>query len=108
MASSGNLPGFHSANDLATITGLTRGGTLAHNHALDTVAWVNNYGYDFENFWHPFVGDLITRLNQTSVAGLLDPDFLAGLHLDYLPGEYRDPGAFDVTTTVEPGGIDVS
>ena len=37
------------------------------------------FSYEFKNFYHPFVADLIKKLNQTSVAGMLDPDFLAGL-----------------------------
>jgi hypothetical protein len=37
------------------------------------------YTYTFENFFHPFVGDLIRQLNQKSLDGLFDPDFHAGL-----------------------------
>ena len=30
--------------------------------------------YTFENFFHPFVGELIEQLNTKSLAGLLDAD----------------------------------
>src|SRR5262249_30051169 len=42
---------------------------------------VNQYRYTFEHFFHPFVGDLIQKLNQESLRGMLDPLFLAGLTL---------------------------
>ncbi len=40
---------------------------------------VDKFTYTFENFFHPFVGQLIAQLNETSVAGMLDPAFLTGL-----------------------------
>src|SRR5215211_7618407 len=36
--------------------------------------------YTFDNFFHPYVGELIEQLNKKSLLGLLDPDFLAGLN----------------------------
>ena len=42
----------------------------------------DNYYYDFENFFHPLIGQLIQRLNQATgdpIAALLDPGFLGGL-----------------------------
>ena len=41
------------------------------------------FQYTFETFFHPFVGDLIAKLNQGSVADMLDPAFLSGLSRDY-------------------------
>ena len=35
--------------------------------------------YDFENFFHPFVGDLIKKLNEDSLAGMMNPNWLDGL-----------------------------
>ena len=32
---------------------------------LVTGHWENKYTYTFENFFHPFVGRLITRLNRS-------------------------------------------
>jgi hypothetical protein len=43
---------------------------------------ITQYDFDFENFFHPLVGQLIEALNQASgdaVAAMLDPTFLAGL-----------------------------
>src|SRR5256885_15966266 len=34
------------------------------------------YAYYFEPFFHPFVGELIGKLNQTSIADMLAPEFL--------------------------------
>ena len=39
--------------------------------------------YEFQNFFHPFVGSLITQLNQSSISGMLAPDFLKTLHNAY-------------------------
>lgn len=33
------------------------------------------FTYTFENFFHPFVGELIEKLNKESLSGLLDPNF---------------------------------
>ena len=35
--------------------------------------------YDFENFFHPFVGVLIKKLNEDSLAGMMNPNWLDGL-----------------------------
>ncbi len=42
----------------------------------------DQFTYTFENFFHPFVGELIGQLNQSSFAGLLDPTFLQKLATD--------------------------
>jgi hypothetical protein len=44
--------------------------------------------YTFQNFFHPRVGELIGRLNRTSVAGMLDPSFLQGLTQDFFTIDY--------------------
>jgi len=38
------------------------------------------FTYTFENFFHPFVGELIAQLNRNSLPGMLDPNFLQGLN----------------------------
>lgn len=55
---------FHYAQDLAAV-------------ARTTLPQVDQFTYTFENFFHPFVGDMITQLNLGSVASLLDPAFQA-------------------------------
>ena len=61
---------FHNADDVSLVS-----------HA-SPVSYVTP-SYDLRNFFHPFVGDLIKQLNQTTVAGMLDPDFLRSLDLPY-------------------------
>jgi hypothetical protein len=64
MLTASTLGAFHGAQDLASIS-------LGH--------WVqvDRFTYTFQNYFHPFVGDMITQLNQKSLAGLLDPAFQA-------------------------------
>ena len=54
----------------------------------------SSYDYDFKNFFHPLVGQLIQRLNQATgdpIAALLDPDCL-GTVTPFFTGEYTlDP-----------------
>ena len=37
------------------------------------------FTYNFANFFHPFVGELIAKLNRESLPGMLDPAFHEGL-----------------------------
>jgi hypothetical protein len=96
-----NLGGYHSAIDTQTLATFKN--------------WTHTtFDYDFEDFFHPFVASLINQLNQTSVAGMLDPDFLAGLVLPYVPppagspAEYTTLDSTSVKVTIEPRVIDVS
>ncbi len=52
---------YHNSKDRGTLAELTQG--------QDT-----EFTYTFENFFHPFVGELIELLNKESLPGLLDPD----------------------------------
>jgi hypothetical protein len=47
----------------------------------------DQFNYTFQNFFHPFVPQLVNELNTTSIAGMLDPDFLAKLRwkFEYQP-----------------------
>jgi len=73
-----------------------------------SIPYVETFSYDFRNFFHPFVGDLIKQLNQTSIAGLLDPDFLATLDLPYTAEDYTPLDSDTVSVTLEDRVIDVS
>lgn len=46
------------------------------------------FRYTFHHHFHPFVGDLIERLNERSVDGLLDADFHASLTRDFFEAAY--------------------
>jgi hypothetical protein len=72
-----------------------------------------SFSYAFETFFHPFVGDLIARLNRTSIQQTLDPTFLSTLSRGY-DGFYDPtqatsevPGTV-VQPTIDPAKIDVS
>lgn len=56
--------GSHSIKDAATI-----------NVALIKYKQEMEFTYTFENFFHPFVGELIQKLNRDSLPGMLDPVF---------------------------------
>ena len=47
------------------------------------------FTYTFYNHFHPFVGELIGRLNRKSVAGLLDADFHESLKQGFFKESYR-------------------
>jgi hypothetical protein len=61
---------FHSLSDK---------GTVVKKQIYNGTRQDIEFTYTFENFFHPFVGDLIQQLNKKSLADMLDPTFLAGL-----------------------------
>ncbi|HEY7245906.1 MAG TPA: hypothetical protein VH678_18710 [Xanthobacteraceae bacterium] len=64
MTSMQAIGAFHYSQDIATV---------ASGHWVQ----VDRFTYTFENFFHPFVGDMISALNRKSLDGLLDPAFQA-------------------------------
>jgi hypothetical protein len=58
---------FHSVSDT---------GTVVKKQIFNTVRQDIEFTYTFENFFHPFVGELIQQLNKKSLAEMLDPKFL--------------------------------
>ncbi|QGM47134.1 toxin [Methylocystis heyeri] len=99
---------YHEATDIAAVIG-------AQYPARNAGQWPPLWGYwsysfDFANFYHPWVGELITRLNQTSVQGMLNAAFLKGLRADYSLQEYTPNPAnrASLAVTLEPRAIDVS
>src|ERR1700752_4501098 len=48
----------------------------------------SEFTYSFHNFFHPFVGKIIERLNRESVRGVLDPGFHAGLAREFFSAFY--------------------
>jgi hypothetical protein len=69
MAQFATQIGFHYARD-AYQKGLT---------VLDAEREETEFTYTFENFFHPYVGELIEQLNRHSLSAMLDPVFLGGL-----------------------------
>jgi Tc toxin complex TcA C-terminal TcB-binding domain len=60
---------------------------------------VNQFTYKFENYFHPFVGELISQLNTSpTIAGLFDPGFLQGLTTDFfMAPQAKNPNYTAVT-----------
>jgi len=46
------------------------------------------FTYKFENFFHPYVGELIEQLNKKSLTGLLDPNYHKSLTRDFFTTYY--------------------
>jgi hypothetical protein len=81
------LGAFHNAGDIGLVYQL--GTSQDSQGAILRLPYQEKFSYTFGNFFHPFVGNLIQQLNQTSVAGMLDPAFLESLHLGRLHGAGR-------------------
>jgi hypothetical protein len=64
------------------------------------------FAFDFDNFFHPFVGELIKQLNDTSIAGMLDPAFLSSLNQILFSTDY--PTQPRVLLSSSPKNIDVT
>jgi hypothetical protein len=90
------LSEFHGAGDI----GIVYGGNPLPSGGLGWVypfPWeIKQFDYTFENFFHPFIGNLIAELNQGGVAGMLDPGFLGGLRQAY---DVSGDAASDYTVT---------
>lgn len=50
--------------------------------------WEIPFTYTFENFFHPFVGELISKLNQDSLPGMLDATWQDSLKNDFFEDFY--------------------
>ena len=106
MQTINGLTSYHANNDvgLAYNAGLTYGIDTGI-FQLPVTYTVAEMTYDFQNFFHPFVGKLIRQLNLTSVSGMLDSDFLATCYHAYTSADYVPSPS--VTVTLEPQNIDV-
>jgi hypothetical protein len=51
--------------------------------------WDVQFDYKFDNFFHPFVGELLTRLNQTSPSGILDASWQDKLETPFFDALYQ-------------------
>ncbi|SRR6266550_2084990 len=71
MASAANTASFHDQTE---------------SSYLSTIALERDYqvSYTFENFFHPFVGELISKLNRDSLPGILNAAWQDGLMWDSL------------------------
>jgi hypothetical protein len=70
--------------------------------------WENRFSYDFQNFFHPFVGQLIQRLNRRSLPGLMDPVWQESLAEPFFEGIYHPQSADFTHVDFHDKEIDVS
>ncbi len=104
MQEADGLGAFHNAADVGVILG---GGVSVNGSGERApIPWGETFSYEFKNFYHPFIADLIKKLNQTSVAGMLDPDFLGGLGGQPYPAS--DYGSVSPSVTIDDPDIDVT
>lgn len=92
-----NGQGFHELRD-------------THQHLAAVTADLGDptFVYTFENFFHPYVGELIERLNRASLAGLLDPAYQATLTAPFFTAFYTPATANGDQLVSFPKEIDVS
>jgi Tc toxin complex TcA C-terminal TcB-binding domain len=64
--------------------------------------------YEFENFFHPFVGELISKLNRDSLKGMLDATWQANLARSFFDALYHPTNSKVVEITSHNKEIDVS
>jgi hypothetical protein len=91
--------GFHATYDATFVS---------NEKAYVLYQYESEYTYTFENFFHPFVGELIEQLNRKSVEGVLDPAFQATLTRDFFTSTYTVPDQRLVKVRHFPKEIDVS
>ncbi len=65
------------------------------------------FTYAFENFFHPYVGELIETLNRKSLTEMLDPVFLEKLAEEFFHAFYTTPASKVVKVHSFPKEIDV-
>jgi Tc toxin complex TcA C-terminal TcB-binding domain len=102
------INGYHYSESAGLDKTLITGMTPAQIDYWSTVTT-----YDFENFFHPLVGRLIQQLNQTSLAEMLDPDFLNSIadpNASWFWGDYNAlvPASNSVDVCAHPRDIDVT
>jgi hypothetical protein len=65
------------------------------------------FTYTFENGFHPFVGELIEKLNRESLRGMLDPDFHQSLTAEFFDDFYTALNSRVVTVEQFPKEIEL-
>src|SRR6516165_3978930 len=93
---------FHNAADTSQVFG------IGQSTDFKLAGVEMTFTYDFEDFFHPFVGQLIKQLNQTSVAGMLNPDFLLNVGKQTPPVDDFYTPSDPTTVNIDDGTIDVS
>src|SRR5262245_2800863 len=95
MANFTATAGFHDA-----VVASVAGSILAGH-------WDMQFKYTFENFFHPFVGELISKLNRDSLSGMLDAKWQDGLRKDFFEALYHPTNDKQVQVESFPKEIEV-
>src|SRR6267378_909193 len=98
MAIASRMIGAHEAASAAKVKGVA----LGH--------WDTKFTYTFQNFFHPFVGELISKLNRDSLPGLFDAEWQDGLAVDFFKSVYNPNPDHSPLVNIQyfPKEIDVS
>lgn len=67
MPNTFTITGFHNSNTNVLASGTSIG--------TATIATETKFHYKFDNFFHPFIGEMIAKLNRESLKGMLDPSW---------------------------------
>jgi hypothetical protein len=98
MEKTNNAIGYHEQANASQL------GTVSLNNSLP------EFTYKFENFFHPFVGKLISKLNSDSLPGMLDAAWQESLKISDFFQKTYDPnprGYYNVKINSFPKEIDV-
>lgn len=87
--------------------GLHERGAASHWETSPQARSVTQFTYTFENFFHPFVGELIAELNRESLPGMLDARWQAGLKQYFFNALYKPAGGLAQVNSF-PKEIDLS
>ncbi|GLV54149.1 hypothetical protein KDH_09980 [Dictyobacter sp. S3.2.2.5] len=77
-------------------------------NSISRIHMDTQFTYTFENFFHPFVGELIARLNRDSLPGMLDATWQDGLKQDFFNALYNPAENKLAQVRSFPKEIDVS
>jgi hypothetical protein len=70
--------------------------------------WDTQFDYTFYNFFHPFVGELIAKLNRASLPGMMDATWQESLKHDFFEALYHPTNTSFVQLEYFPKEIDVA
>ena len=88
--------GFHAYKDL-----------LFNQFGWQSYKQETEFTYTFENFFHPFVSELIQQLNRKSLTGLLDPNYHQSLTTEFFNNFYTALTSTKVKVNHFPKEIDL-
>jgi hypothetical protein len=82
--------------------------TLSAGRGVVAWSWQTRFTYTFENFFHPFIGELISKLNRESLPGVMDATWQDGLKRDFFDALYNPTQDNLARVEFFPKEIDVS